>query len=123
MIKLVLVAVLLSLVTSCSGVLPKLSVTPVSAEATFGGEHETATDEDNVLKVQTGDSSNIKYETETVEQVYNDISEVPTWLVLAFAFAVGIALPSPMAAWSSWRRRRELTKQITLLSNLLEKKV
>jgi len=116
-----LIAVLLMVVTSCSTMLPKLSVTPVSADLSVGGEHETATDEDNVIKVQTGDSSNVKYDTETVEQVYNDISEVPTWLVLAFAFAVGIALPSPMAAWSSWRRRRELTKQITLLSNLLEK--
>ena len=120
MIRLMLIAVLL-MVASCSTMLPKLSVTPVSADLSVGGEHETATDEDNVIKVQTGDSSNVKYETETVEQVYNDISEVPTWLVLAFAFAVGIALPSPMAAWSSWRRRRELTKQITLLSNLLEK--
>ena len=123
MIRLALIVVMLTLVASCSGVLPKLSVTPVSADLSVGGEHETATDEDNVIKVQTGDSSNVKYDTETVEQVYNDISEVPTWLVLAFAFAVGIALPSPMAAWSSWRRRRELTKQITLLSNLLEKKV
>ena len=121
MIRLALIVVMLTLVASCSGVLPKLSVTPVSADLSVGGEHETATDEDNVIKVQTGDSSNVKYDTETVEQVYNDISEVPTWLVLAFAFAVGIALPSPMAAWSSWRRRRELTKQITLLSNLLEK--
>ena len=121
MIRLMLIAVLLMVVTSCSTMLPKLSVTPVSADLSVGGEHETATDEDNVIKVQTGDSSNVKYDTETVEQVYNDISEVPTWLVLAFAFAVGIALPSPMAAWSSWRRRRELTKQITLLSNLLEK--
>jgi len=123
LIRLALIVVMLTLVASCSGVLPKLSVTPVSADLSVGGEHETATDEDNVIKVQTGDSSNVKYDTETVEQVYNDISEVPTWLVLAFAFAVGIALPSPMAAWSSWRRRRELTKQITLLSNLLEKKV
>jgi len=121
LIRLALIVVMLTLVASCSGVLPKLSVTPVSADLSVGGEHETATDEDNVIKVQTGDSSNVKYDTETVEQVYNDISEVPTWLVLAFAFAVGIALPSPMAAWSSWRRRRELTKQITLLSNLLEK--
>lgn len=116
------VALVLLIVTlGACGTLPKLSLTPISADANFGGQHETATDEDNVVKVQTGDSSNVKYDTDTVEQVYNDIQEYPTWLVLAFAFAVGMALPSPISAWGSYRRRKLLERQVEMLTKALSK--
>mgnify|MGYP003651198685 CR=1 FL=1 len=116
---LVLVATLL--LTGCAG-LPKLSVTPVSVDSKIGGQHETAVAEDNMIKVQTGDSSTIKYTAETVEQVYNDVENSPMWLVLAFAFAMGIAIPSPTSVFGSWARRRELQKQINTLTKLLEGK-
>ena len=102
------------LLTGCAG-LPKLSVTPVSVDSKIGGQHETAVAEDNMVKVQTGDSSTTKYTAESVEQVYNDIENSPMWLVLAFAFAMGIAIPSPTSSYSNWARRRELKKQINQL--------
>ena len=71
-----------------------------------------------MIKVQTGDSSTIKYEAQVVDQVYNDIQEYPFWLVWAFALAMGIALPSPIAAYSAWSRRRELKETIALLTEL-----
>ena len=114
-----LVAVLLSLVTSCSGVLPKMSLTPISVDSQMGGVRETALEEDNMVKVQTGDTTTSKYEAETVEQIYNDIQEYPMWLVLAFAFAVGMAIPSPIAAYGAWRQRKIMQKQIEFLSKLL----
>lgn len=114
-----LVAVLLAM--GACGALPKLSVTPISVDSTMGGEHETAIDEDNMVKVQTGDSSTTRYESDTVEQIYNDVQEYPLWLVLAFAIAVGIALPSPVAAWGNYRRRRLLEKQIEALTKALSK--
>ena len=116
---LVLVATLL--LTGCTG-LPKLSVTPISADIQAGGVRETAVKEDNMVKVQTGDSSTIKYTAETVEQVYNDVENSPMWLVLAFAFAMGIAIPSPTSVFGSWARRRELKKQIATLTAQLNKK-
>ena len=106
---------------SC-GTLPKLSLTPVSVDSKIGGQHETAVAEDNMVKVQTGDSSTTKYTAESVEQVYNDIENSPMWLVLAFAFAMGIAIPSPTSVFSGWARRRELKKQITQLTHQLERK-
>jgi len=116
---LVLVAALL--LTGCTG-LPKLSVTPISADIQAGGVRETAVKEDNMVKVQTGDSSTIKYTAETVKQVYNDVENSPMWLVLAFAFAMGIAIPSPTSTYSNWTRRRDLKKQIAQLTQLLERK-
>ena len=110
---LVLVATLL--LTGCAG-LPKLSLTPISANIQAGGVRETAVKEDNMVKVQTGDSSTIKYTAETVEQVYNDVQNSPMWLVLAFAFAMGIAIPSPTSVFCSWQRRRELRAQIKTLT-------
>ncbi len=72
-----------------------------------------------MLKVQTGDSSTSSYKADTVKQTYNAIQEYPLWLVLAFALAVGLALPSPIAAYGSYRQRRTLEKQIDNLSRLL----
>jgi hypothetical protein len=95
------------LLTSCSG-LPKLSVTPVSADLKVGGQHDTGTAEDNMVKVQTGDTSQTEYVTDKVEQTYNEIQEYPLWLILAFAFC----LPSPLSSFSHWRTRRRLEKQI-----------
>jgi len=108
------VALVLAL-SSCSA-MPDLSITPISADVQAGGVRETAVQEDNMVKVQTGDSSTIKYEAEIVDQVYNDIQEYPFWLVWAFALAMGIALPSPIAAYSAWSRRRELRAQIKTLT-------
>lgn len=79
--KIVVLSIIIIFALIGCGALPKLSVTPVSLENTMGGEHETATDEDNVIKVQTGDSTNVKYESETVEQVYNDIENSPLSLI------------------------------------------
>ena len=108
-------AALVLALSSCSA-MPDLSITPISADVQAGGNRETAVQEDNMVKVQTGDSSTIKYEAEIVDQVYNDIQEYPFWLVWAFALAMGIALPSPIAAYSAWGRRRELQKQINTLT-------
>ena len=108
------VALVLAL-SSCSAI-PDLSITPISADVQAGGVRETAVQEDNMVKVQTGDSSTIKYEAEIVDQVYNDIQEYPFWLVWAFAVAMGIAVPSPIAAYSAWSRRRELRAQIKTLT-------
>ncbi len=111
-----IIAVLLLSVAGCSTMMPDLSITPISADVQAGGVRETAVQEDNMVKVQTGDSSTTKYAAEHVEQVYNDVENSPMWLVLAFAFAMGIALPSPIAAYSAWSRRRELQKQINTLT-------
>ena len=106
------------LLISCSA-LPKLSLTPVSVDAKMGGQHETGVEEDNMVKVQTGDTSQTEYVTDTVEQTYNNIQEYPTWLIIAFALAVGLALPSPLASFSAWRERRRLEKQIVKLQEAL----
>lgn len=100
--------------TSCSG-LPKLSLTPVDLDTNIGGQHETASSEDAIVKVQTGDSSNTKYVAEKVEQAYTNVQEYPLWLVIAFALATGLAIPSPTNAYSHWRQRRRLEKQIDML--------
>tara|TARA_R110000764_G_scaffold5602_4_gene22035 strand:- start:1638 stop:1997 length:360 start_codon:yes stop_codon:yes gene_type:complete len=112
-----MIAVLVLVLSGCSA-MPDLSITPISADVQAGGVRETAVQEDNMVKVQTGDSSTIKYEAEIVDQVYNDIQEYPFWLVWAFALAMGIALPSPIAAYSAWSRRRELQRTIALLTEL-----
>lgn len=108
-------AALVLALSSCSA-MPDLAITPISADVQAGGNRETAVQEDNMVKVQTGDSSTIKYEAEIVDQVYNDIQEYPFWLVWAFAVAMGIAVPSPIAAYSAWSRRRELRAQIKTLT-------
>ena len=108
-------AALVLALSSCSA-MPDLAITPISADVQAGGSRETAVKEDNMVKVQTGDSSTIKYEAEIVDQVYNDIQEYPFWLVWAFAVAMGIAVPSPIAAYSAWSRRRELRAQIKTLT-------
>jgi hypothetical protein len=90
-------------------------LTPVSVDAKIGGEHDTALDEDNMVKIQTGDSSQVEYITDSVEQTYNEIQEYPLWLILAFA----LALPSPLGVYSKWREQRRLTKQIVLLTKAL----
>ncbi len=108
-------AALVLALSSCSA-MPDLSITPISADVQAGGVRETAVQEDNMVKVQTGDSSTTKYTAEHVEQVYNDVENSPMWLVLSFAFAMGIALPSPIAAYSAWSRRRELRAQIKTLT-------
>ena len=115
-------AILLTvLLAGCTG-MPKLSLTPVSVDATVGGQHETGTSEESMVKVQTGDSNTTKYTAEKVEQVYNDVENSPMWLVLAFAFAMGIAIPSPTATYSNWTRRRDLKKQVSTLTEQLNKK-
>ena len=111
-------AALVLALSSCSA-MPDLSITPISADVQAGGVRETAVQEDNMVKVQTGDSSTTKYEAEIVDQVYNDIQEYPFWLVWAFALAMGIALPSPIAAYSAWGRRRELKETIVTLNKQL----
>ena len=114
-IRTVALALVLS---SCSTMMPDLSITPISADVQAGGVRETAVKEDNMIKVQTGDSATTKYEAEIVDQVYNDIQEYPFWLVWAFAVAMGIAVPSPIAAYSAWSRRRELKATIKLLTEI-----
>ena len=110
--------ILALLLTGCTG-LPSMSLTPVSADLTVGGTHETGIEEESFVKVATGDSITSSYTAELVEQTYTDVQEYPMWLVLAFAFAVGMALPSPIAAYGAWRQRRILEKQITMLTELI----
>ena len=110
--------ILALLLTGCTG-LPSMSLTPVSADLTVGGTHETGIEEESFVKVATGDSVTSSYTAERVEQTYTDIQQYPLWLVLAFAFAVGMALPSPIAAYGAWRQRRTLEKQIQWLTKLL----
>jgi hypothetical protein len=102
------------LLISCSG-LPKLSLTPVDADVTVGGQHETQSSEESMVKVQTGDSSQTEYNADAVTQTYQNIQEYPAWLILAFACAVGLAVPSPFSAWSSWQQRRRLESMIDKL--------
>lgn len=110
--------ILALLLTGCTG-LPSMSLTPVSADLTVGGTHETGIEEESFVKVATGDSVTSSYTADLVEQTYTDVQEYPMWLVLAFAFAVGMALPSPIAAYGAWRQRRTLEKQIARLTELL----
>lgn len=110
--------ILALLLTGCTG-LPSMSLTPVSADLEVGGTHETGIEEESFVKVATGDSATSSYTAELVEQTYTDVQEYPMWLVLAFAFAVGMALPSPIAAYGAWRQRRILEKQITMLTELI----
>ncbi len=92
-----------------------MSLTPVDAEVTVGGQHETKQVEDNMVKVQTGDSSTEEYTTGTLHQITNMQQEYPSWIIWAFAMAVGLAIPSPMAAYSNWRTRRRLEKEVAFL--------
>jgi hypothetical protein len=85
----------------------------------MGGQHDTGVEEDNMVKVQTGDTSQTEYVTDTVEQTYNNIQEYPAWLIMAFALAVGLALPSPLSSWGAYRQRKALEKQIDSLTKLL----
>lgn len=110
--------ILVIFLSGCAG-LPKLSLTPVSADLAIGGEHETGVKEDNMVKVQTGDSAQTDYTADLVTQTYNDIQEYPEWLIMCFALAVGLALPSPVSSWGNWRQRRALTKQVDSLTKLL----
>jgi hypothetical protein len=114
-VKYIILALLL---TGCTG-LPSMSLTPVSADLTVGGTHETGIEEESFVKVATGDSVTSSYTADLVKQTYTDVQEYPMWLVLAFAFAVGMALPSPIAAYGAWRQRRILEKQITMLTELI----
>lgn len=116
-LRLALVAVLISM--GACGALPKMSLTPISVDSQMGGVRETTLKEDNMVKVQTGNTTTSKYEADTVEQIYNDIQEYPMWLVLSFAFAVGMAIPSPIAAYGAWRQRKIMQTQIAFLSKLL----
>ena len=117
--KLMVTIGLTALVMGCTG-LPKLSLTPVSVSSEIGGEHDTASETDSVIGVTTGETAN--YVADTVEQVYTEVHEYPLWLVMAFALAVGVAVPSPTNAWSHWRRRRSLEKTNKQLMALLERK-
>ena len=110
--------ILALLLTGCTG-LPSMSLTPVSADLTVGGTHETGIEEESFVKVATGDNVTSSYTADLVKQTYTDVQEYPMWLVLAFAFAVGMALPSPIAAYGAWRQRRILEKQITMLTELI----
>lgn len=118
--RMVLAACVIVLVGGC-GMLPNLSLTPINLETEIAGTHE-GVEEDNLVKVQTGDTTVSEFVADEVSQVYNDVVESPPWLILAFAVALGLAIPSPVAAWSSYRRRKELQKHITMLANQLEKK-
>lgn len=116
-IKWALVIALGGSVVACTG-LPKLSLTPVSVESEIGGEHSTASERDAVVALDSGDTAN--YVADTVEQTYETIHQYPLWLILSFALAVGMAIPSPIAAWSHWQRRRDLRKVNTALLEALK---
>ena len=120
MMNTIRILLLVGLLVSCSAI-PDLSVTPISADVQAGGVRETANAEANMVKVQTGDTSTTSYKSDTVEQVFNDIQEYPSWLVWAFAMAMGIAIPSPLATYGAWSRRRELKQQIKTLTVQLDK--
>ena len=92
-----------------------MAVTPIDAEATFGGQHKTQTEEDNMVKVQTGDTENSEYNADVVHQVTNAQQEYPEWIILAFAAAVGIAFPSPLSAWAARRQRKGLESEVDYL--------
>ena len=109
------VLLLTALLSGCSA-MPDLAITPISADVQAGGTRETTNAEENMVKVSSGDSHTTKYESDTVEQVFNDIQEYPSWLVWAFAVAMGIAIPSPLATFGAWSRRRELKQQIKTLT-------
>lgn len=96
-----------------------MSLTPVDADLTVGGEHDTQTAEDNMVKVQTGDTSNEEYNAGLVHQVTNMQQEYPEWIIWAFAMAMAIAVPSPLSAFSNWRSRRELKQEISFLRSQL----
>ena len=112
--KFILALAALLALGSCTG-LPKMTITPVDLDTNIGGEHETASNEDSIIKIQSGDQSNTKYVAEKVDQAYTTIQEYPLWLVLAFAVATGLAIPSPTNAYANWRQRRRLEKQIDML--------
>jgi hypothetical protein len=108
--------------TSCSA-LPSLAKlwpskdgVEVNADLQAGGSREIGVQEDNTVKVQTGDSSQNEYVADTVTQTYQEIQEYPAWLILAFAAAVGLAVPSPFSAWSAWRLRRRHDRLIDRLT-------
>ncbi len=92
--------------TGCSG-LPKLSLTPIQAEVGVGNETEHS--EDNMAKVEvnTGQEKHTEITANTVEQVENHITESPIWLVVAFALALSLAIPSPLAYFTHRRVRKE----------------
>tara|TARA_R110002020_G_scaffold213985_1_gene420963 strand:- start:394 stop:786 length:393 start_codon:yes stop_codon:yes gene_type:complete len=112
----------LFMLAGCAG-MPSLSLTPVSVDATVGGEHETGVEEDNMVKVQTGDTSTVEYVTDTVEQTYNEIQEYPRWLIIAFALVCPSPFPSPVSAWRGRRERKQMSKQIGVLTTALERSV
>jgi hypothetical protein len=84
-------------------------------DSTIGGEHEVGVEEDNMVKVQTGDSSQTEYVADSITQAYNNIQEYPLWLIIAFA----LCLPSPFSSFGAWRQRRQLERQLSLLTKAL----
>ena len=72
-----------------------------------------------MVKVQTGDSSQTSNEADLITQTTNNIEEYPIWLVLAFALALGLALPSPLAVFGRWRERRAHRKEVDRLWQML----
>lgn len=73
-----------------------------------------------MVKIQTGDTSQTEYAAKLIQQTENNIQEYPVWLIAAFAMMTGLAIPSPLGAWGSWQRRRELKRQIRTLEQLLK---
>jgi hypothetical protein len=117
--KLKILVLTVLVITGC-GALPKLSITPVSVDATVGGTHETGSKEDNMAKLEIGtEVSQDKYVAESFQQIENNIQEYPIWLILAFALALGLAVPSPLSFFSSLARNRSQQKQIAKLTALL----
>jgi len=107
-------ALLALTLTACSG-LPKLSLTPVQAEVGIGNETEHS--EDNMVKteINTGQEKHTEITANTVEQVENYITEAPIWLVMAFAFALALAVPSPLAYLTHRRVRKERDKYLNYI--------
>lgn len=113
-------ALLVTLVTvtlvACTG-LPSLSVTPVSADLQVGGTRRTEQAEDNMVKLDTGTTHSVR----AAEVVQNYTEEAPPWLILLCTLFAGLALPSPLSSWGSYRERRRLEKiNASLLQKLYE---
>ena len=106
-----LLMVLVLALAGCAG-LPMPSITPISAEVEIAGQTEH--EEDNMVAL-TGAEHTVH--ADTVEQTY--IQEVPLWTVLLIALFSGLALPSPLSAYSGWRERRRLEKQVSELMQRL----
>lgn len=110
--------------TACTG-LPKVGLTPISADLAIGGQHEVGTKEDAVVKMHNEErpqqNSYIAEDGGVVNQHDHYITEYPIWLVIGFGFLAAVGIPSPIHGWLNKRNTARLEEEVASKATELSK--